>query len=280
MANSNHLLPISSARKSFVMLTITLLFVTVCAVNAQDNTNNTNNNTGSANANRVSNTNANTNARGNINGNVNGNSNQEGATPDLKAEERKANYATSPWFFIIVTLLFAGVLIPFGMVITRAIRFSRFTFNSPLGLPDGSLRAILAYMLVAFLGFYVYASVLSFSDFKPPEFLIGIVATVIGFYFGSRTNEDKNAASQRTGTIQGSVTDKDGAPAGGANVELSQSEGKKLTEKADAKGKYKFDNVPAGDYDIQASLQNHAPSDPMKIKVTAGTPLTVDLKLK
>jgi hypothetical protein len=139
---------------------------------------------------------------------------------------------------------------------------------------------MLAFMLVAYLGLYVFAGVLNVdSNFKPPEFLIGIVATVIGFYFGSRTGEDKGTATSRTGTVQGEVRDNSGAPAAEANVELSQSDGKKLTQKTDAKGKYKFDNVPAGDYDIQASLQDHA-SGPTKVKVTAGAPLTVDLKLK
>src|SRR5206468_4118593 len=105
------------------------------------------------------------------------------------ADDRKDNLAKAWWFVILVTLMFGALLFPFAMTITRAIRFSPSTFRSPLGLPEGSLRAMLAYTLVVFLGFYIYASILSFSDFPPPQFLIGIVATVIGFYFGSRTGE-------------------------------------------------------------------------------------------
>ncbi|HEX7177010.1 MAG TPA: carboxypeptidase-like regulatory domain-containing protein [Pyrinomonadaceae bacterium] len=290
MSIFNQLFPIASTRKFFVLLTLALLLANAYVVTAQNTANGTNSNTGNSNinANLNSNANVNTNANGNqngnANGNVSGNTNRRGgepsATPDPKTEEIKVLIAKTIWFPLAVTAIFAAVLIPFSMVIVRAIRFSRSTFNSPLGLPEGSLRAMLAFMLVALLGFYVYASVLSFSDFKPPEFLIGIVATVIGFYFGSRTSEDRGATTPRTGTVQGDVTDKTGTSAGGANVELSQPDGKKLTQKADAKGKYKFDNVPAGDYDIQASLQGHAPSDPTRVKVTAGAPLTVDLKLK
>jgi len=265
----------------FLLLTLTILLVNAYVVNAQDNTNSTNSNTSKTNVNSNQNSNANANGNANANqdgnatGNVNANSNQ-------RAEQRKDDLAKSGSFFFLVTVLFAILLGPFIYAITRAILFSKATFSSPLGMPEGSLRAMLAFMLVAFLGFYVYASILSVSDdFKPPDFLVGVVATVIGFYFGSRTSEERGAGTARTtGSVLGNVTDKTGTPAGGgASVELSQSDGKKLTQKADDKGKYKFDNVPQGDYEIHASLAGNA-SDPVKVKVTAGAALTVDLKLK
>lgn len=134
-------------------------------------------------------------------------------------------------------------------------------------------------MLVAFLGFYVYESVISLSDLNLPESLLGIVATVIGFYFGSRSAEGKSE-KVTTGQIEGTVVDDTGAAAGGATVDLSQAGGKKITKKADAKGKFKFDEVPIGEYDIQASLTGKNPSDPAKVKVTAGDTQTVNLKLK
>jgi hypothetical protein len=174
--------------------------------------------------------------------------------------------------------MFGLVLIPFAWTIVRAIRFSKSTFNSPLGLPEGSLRAMLAFTLVAFLGFYVLASILSMSELKPPDFLLGIVATVIGFYFGSRTGE--GGAAARNGSVEGSVVDKNGSPATGASVALSQSGVKKFTRTADVNGKYRFDSVPLGNYEIQASLSGHNPSDSKKVTVTAGDPQTVDLQLK
>jgi hypothetical protein len=287
MGASNQSFPVSSTWKFFLLLTLTLLVVSVYTVNAQDNTNSTNSNTRNTNvnANRNSNVNADANANanqnGNANGNVNGNSNQggTGASTDSSAERRRDSLAQSVWFLAAVTLLFVVVLVPFAYTIMRAIRFSRATYSSPLGLPEGSLRAMLAYTLVAFVGFYILASILSFSDFKPPEFLLGIVATVIGFYFGSRTG-DASTATPRTGSVQGDVTDKNGTPAGGANVELSQSNVKKLSQTADANGKYKFDNVPLGDYEIQASLAGNQPSDKAKVQVTGGAAQPVNLKLK
>jgi hypothetical protein len=291
MTHFNRIAPVHSACKLSVLLALALLFAAACVVNAQDNTNNTNNsNTGNINAN-----NRNNNAAGNTN-NGNGNTNSNNSnnnsargdasptpspTPNAEQMSRQDTISKSYWYPLVVTLIFGAVVLWFASTIVRAIRFSRSTFNSPLGLPEGSLRAMLAFMLVAFLGFYVYAGVLSMSpDFKPPDFLLGIVATVIGFYFGSRTGEDKGTTTSRTGTVSGAVRDKTGAVTPEASVELSQQDGKKLTQKADAKGAYKFDNVPAGDYDVQAALPPHAPSDPMKVKVAAGATLKADLTLK
>ena len=176
--------------------------------------------------------------------------------------------------------MFGFVLLPFAWTIMRAIRFSKHTFSSPLGLPEGSLRAMLAFMLVAYLGFYVLVSILSLSELKPPDFLLGIVATVIGFYFGSRQGEEKSGgAAATTGSVDGKVEDATGAPAVGATVEVSQPSGRKLTAIADAKGQYKLDKVPMGDYDIEASLTGHT-SGPQKVTVKAGAPQTVNLKLK
>ena len=61
-------------------------------------------------------------------------------------------------------MIFFGLLIGFAATIMRVILRSKSSFRSPLGLPDGSLRAVLAFLLVAFLGFYVYANVLSLSQ--------------------------------------------------------------------------------------------------------------------
>jgi hypothetical protein len=216
-------------------------------------------------------------------GGADGNSNQ---TNDLarmqaeRAEDRRDKLVfESNWYYVLITGMFAVLLIPFGWTIVRVIRFSRSSFNSPLGLPVGSFRAILAYTLVTFLGFYILTSVLSVSYFSPPEFLLGIVATVVGFYFGSRSGEEAGGGAQ-IGTVQGTVTKADGTPAVGAGVELSQTSGKKITQTADAQGKYEFDSVPVGDYNIQASLTGSMPSDPAKVKVTAGATQTINLKLK
>lgn len=282
---SKRLFRISSARTRVLVFAMVLL-VSAPALMAQNT-----NTPGNANANTSGNTNANvnanantntqnTNANTNANANQNTNTNQSDNAAAIAQEDRRSRIAATFWFPAIVALMFALVLIPFAWTIMRAIRYSKSTFNNPLGLPEGSLRAMLAFMLVSFIGFYVLASILSISDIKPPEFLIGIVATVIGFYFGSRTNEDKTTGtSVRTGTVDGTVTDKTGAAAVGATVELTAGT-KKFTQPTDVNGKYKIENVPAGDYDIRASLTGHTPSDTAKVKVTAGGTQTANLKLK
>jgi hypothetical protein len=279
---------LSSTRKFFILLSLTLMLAGMSVVNAQDNANSTTTNT--SNSDTTANQNSGTNR--NLNSGNQNTRTPTGPTPTPTAtptptptptpdaqNERKAALANSSWFLGLVCLMFTGVLGLSGYAIYRAVRYSRTTYNSPLGLPDGSLRAMLAYTLVAFLGFYILAGILTVSDFKPPDFLLGIVATVIGFYFGSRTGDERGSAPRTTGTIQGNVTDKTGAAAGSANVELSQSDGKKLTQKADANGKYKFESVAAGDYDILATLTGHSPSAAAKVKMTSGSTQTVNLIL-
>jgi hypothetical protein len=286
MASPRQLPPASATRRLFLLLTLALLLVNGSAVNAQDNVNGANLNINSTNP-STTRTPAGT-TGGSTNINQNGNNNQRASGPSTAespspAEEARRNkLADSYWYFTIVTMMFVLLLLPFGYTIVRAIRFSRATFNSPLGLPEGSLRAILAYTLLAYLGFYILASVLSISDVRPPDFLLGIIATVIGFYFGSRTGEERAAgsASSRNGAVEGKVVGAAEGSAVGASVRLSQAGAVKFTQIADAGGKYKFDNVPPGDYDIQASTAT-ATSDPAKVKVTAGATQTVpDLKLK
>jgi len=204
------------------------------------------------------------------------------ASPSTNAtasSDVKAKLLDSIWYPLVVSVIFIGLLLGFAATIIRVILRSKSSFRSPLGLPDGSLRAVLAFLLVAFLGFYVYESVMSLSDLKFPESLLGIVATVVGFYFGSRSAEEKGTKPQ-VGQIEGTVVDDTGAAAAGATVDLSQAGVKKLPKKTDAKGKFSFADVPIGEYDIQASLTGKTPSDPQKVKVTAGDTQTVNLKLK
>lgn len=277
---SNSLLRISSACMHILAFVTVLLFVNGYAAMAQ----NANAPANTNNASTVTDSNANVNADATTNTqntNANANTNQSDTAAMVAQEARRTRIADTYWFPVVVAAMFGLVLIPFAWTIMRAIRYSKSTFNNPLGLPEGSLRAMLAFMLVSFIGFYVLASILSISDIKPPEFLIGIVATVIGFYFGSRSLEDRGAGtSVRTGDVAGTVTDKNGSPAAGATVELSQSGVKKFSQPTDLNGKYKIENVPTGNYDVQASLSGHTPSDSAKVKIAAGATQTADLKLK
>jgi len=276
---------ISSISKLLVVVTIALLLVGANVAQAA-NTNNANNNANSNTTNNNTNdNNANTNPNTDQTSTANGKTDQNtkpAATPDPSAvaEARRDKLPTTYWFPLIISLMFALVVVPFAWTIMRAIRFSKHTFSSPLGLPEGSLRAMLAFMLVSYLGFYVLVSILSITELKPPDFLLGIVATVIGFYFGSRQSEDKSGgAAAPTGSVEGKVEDSTGAPAIGAAVQMTQPSGRKLTATADVNGQYKIDKVPVGDYDIEAKTTDHT-SGPQKVSVKAGAPQTVNLKLK
>ena len=78
--------------------------------------------------------------------------------------------------------------------------------------------------------------------------------------------------------MQGTVTKADNTAAQGASVVLSQ--GSTTQQKTtDANGKYKFENVAVGDYNIVASLAGVS-SDSKKITVAAGAAQTADLQLK
>ena len=279
----------SSVCKFSVLLILTLLLVNASVTNA-DNTANSNADNTNTNANRNGDTNnSNTNTNQSNSGATGANNNVSGAgasaspspspTPCSGVECRRDQLTKSTAFYATVVGIFAVVLLPFAYSIYRAIRYSRGTYG-PLGLPEGSLRAILAYTLVAFVGFYILASILSFSEFDPPQFLLGVVATVIGFYFGSRPGEEKSGAPARPGTVQGKVTDATGAAAAKATVDLFQSGVKKETETTDDKGNYKFDKVAPGDYEVQASAATGQPSDLTKVTVKPGAGPSVDLKLK
>jgi len=56
----------------------------------------------------------------------------------------------------------------------------------PLGLPEGSVRAMLAiFIVVAIIGSYI-ASI--FTGFSYPAELLALAGLVVGYYFGIREN--------------------------------------------------------------------------------------------
>lgn len=70
--------------------------------------------------------------------------------------------------------------------------------NQPLGLPEGSVRAIITILIVsAYLiisGLVIYAKIYHNSFIEIPDYFTGIFGIVIGYYFGSRTKEANNSA--------------------------------------------------------------------------------------
>lgn len=64
-----------------------------------------------------------------------------------------------------------------------------FNFNEPLGLPQGSVRAIITLLLILAVIFMAFTGVVS-------EFIISLAAAAFGYYFGTRGTE--TAAVPRT----------------------------------------------------------------------------------
>lgn len=71
--------------------------------------------------------------------------------------------------------------------------------DQPLNLPQGTVRAIVTLLVVFaylfFVGFSIYAKVVMKVEFDMPVYLVGIVGTVIGYYFGTRATEEKNVVA-------------------------------------------------------------------------------------
>jgi len=194
---------------------------------------------------------------------------------------RLDNLAESSLYYIFVALMFAAVLGPFVLAIYRNMKPGIEGDKRPLGLPVGSFRSILAYSLVTYLGFYVLASVLSLSRFIPPDFLLGIVATVVGFYFGSRSGEDAEGTAGRAGTIRG-VVNRAGTPARGAVVRFKRTEDGTVpySRICDVDGRFELVGMRPGKYTVQASLTAGAPSDDQDVNVIAGSDHEIEISLK
>ena len=99
----------------------------------------------------------------------------------------------------------AGILVVLWVISIYFVKTGRVKadewFKKSLGLPQGSVRAILAFVLL-FLAIQFLTTDMKSQDL--PAWLVGILGTVIGFYFGSamapkpvkessKPEEEKNA---------------------------------------------------------------------------------------
>ena len=195
----------------------------------------------------------------------------------LQEQSRRDRLAGSYWYYFLISMMFLFVLGPFVLAIYRGTSGSIITQRRPLGLPVGSFRSILAYSLVAYLGFYVLTSILSVSVFAPPDFLLGIVATVIGFYFGSRSS-DEGEASAKTATVRGIVR-QGTSPVGGALVKFKRSADgvEPYSRISDVNGRFELNGAATGKYTVQASLTGSAASDAQEITLSEGSDHEIQL---
>ena len=67
-------------------------------------------------------------------------------------------------------------------------------------------------------------------------------------------------------------------PVSGATVTLKSKKNETVTVTADAAGKYRFENVAPGEYEITATLNGNGTG--RVVKITAGQSLTIDLDLR
>lgn len=74
-------------------------------------------------------------------------------------------------------------------------------FNSPAGLPVGTVRAVIALIIITMSLSLLVLSVFGLLKGPFPEVLIGILGTVLGFYFGSRTGGGDEATKEQIGTL-------------------------------------------------------------------------------
>jgi hypothetical protein len=198
--------------------------------------------------------------------------------------KRQNDVVSKDWYYPLIIIGFALVLGAFAFTIVKGILFSRATFRSPLGLPVGSFRAILAYTLVAYLGFYVLVSLLTVSTFAPPDFLLGIIATVVGFYFGSRTGEE-GTVDERAGIVRGVVrrdTPGSGAPVSGALVKFKRdADGTEpYSRLTDVDGRFVLQGVKPGKYKVSATLTGSGTPGQVDINITEGSDQEIEIVIK
>ncbi|MDQ1610650.1 MAG: vitamin transporter [Pyrinomonadaceae bacterium] len=89
-------------------------------------------------------------------------------------------------------------------------------------------------------------------------------------------------ATTTTATINGRVTDTQGAGVAGAVVTLyaRAPQLRRLTAVADAGGAYRFESLAAGEYLIEADARGFAPTVAQKVRVERGRATTLDLALE
>ena len=100
---------------------------------------------------------------------------------------------------LIVVVL--GVLWGMSFHFVRTKRLNvREWFRNSLGLPRGSVRAIIA---IAFISTLICSALLGEEILELPDWAIGVTGSVVGFYFGAATNrrdtkEEKTHSNSET----------------------------------------------------------------------------------
>ncbi len=116
----------------------------------------------------------------------------------VKAAVSEDGIPATPWIIgtiiFVITAVFGGLIYMYilqknFLEACREEKQLSLFFQSPAGLPTGTVRSIIALIIILVC---LYISILLFfkvagNDSKFPEVLSGILGAVVGFYFGSRT---------------------------------------------------------------------------------------------
>ncbi len=106
---------------------------------------------------------------------------------------------------IVMAITLAAALVILWMISLYLIKTGKMDadewFKKSLGIPQGSVRAIIALMLLSSL---VYSIVTGATLPDLPDWLVGILGTVIGFYFGTamvpKSKEEKKGEKEPKAT--------------------------------------------------------------------------------
>ena len=104
---------------------------------------------------------------------------------------------------IVAVFLLLLMIAAFGMIFILQRRFLNecrqgsnleLYARLPFGVPEGTIRSMLALIIIFASVGYVALSMIPGKDIKFPEVMVGILGTVLGFYFGSRTEAGRVGA--------------------------------------------------------------------------------------
>lgn len=100
-------------------------------------------------------------------------------------------FAIGPLIVLIGGILEAALLLVYG---TFYVSYGASAMKTSLGLPPGAVRAfVLIIVILAIVSFALLPA--DWGDNKAVTFLLGLFSTIIGFYFGSRKDEEDRARS-------------------------------------------------------------------------------------
>lgn len=85
----------------------------------------------------------------------------------------------------------------------------------------------------------------------------------------------------QAGSLAGIVQDEQSAPIAGAQITIaSESSQASFTSTSDARGAYRFESLPAGEYHLETAREGFSTSQRMAVSISVGAPATLPIVLK